>query len=388
MEKDLPDSSSPYARLGTAAHELAAIVLQNPPAQPSNYLGMEIKVAYEIAGEPAEEIFVVDEEMAEAVKVYTDVVRGLLTPNTDHGIETRISLAPLKPPIAMFGTTDCWIWHPEHRHLDVLDYKHGIGVVVEPEKNSQAMYYALGTVLALGKRPDHITLHIIQPRAPHTDGPHRWWDMKYEELVEFRHELMADAAATQEPDAPLVPGDWCRFCKAQATCPALHAEAVEVTGELLVQDEPTELAEPERLSLEQVQRVLTVAPTLKKWLEAVQAHAHDLIVAGQEVPGWKLVPKRVFRKWKDDEAAATFAMRHGIEAYGEKVLTPAQMETNFKRAGLDPALLEEFILAESNGYNLATEDDSRTAIDPAAEAKALLLPAPQGEKRIPDSGIL
>ena len=50
--------------------------------------------------------------------------------------------------------------------LQVIDYKHGVGVLVSAEKNSQMMCYALGTLELFDGLYDirEISMTIFQPR--------------------------------------------------------------------------------------------------------------------------------------------------------------------------------------------------------------------------------
>ena len=49
LEADIPDTSSAYAREGTAAHELAAMVLEDSGSYASDYVGK--KIAFDDHGE-------------------------------------------------------------------------------------------------------------------------------------------------------------------------------------------------------------------------------------------------------------------------------------------------------------------------------------------------
>lgn len=69
LTKDLPDQSSPYAALGSAAHELCDICL-NDGSDAASHTGEHITAK----GEE----FEVDAEMASAVQIYLDYVREIL----------------------------------------------------------------------------------------------------------------------------------------------------------------------------------------------------------------------------------------------------------------------------------------------------------------------
>lgn len=361
MERDIPDRSSEHAMEGTAAHFLGEEILQGAEYP----LGELIPVSDREGGEVH---FPVTEEMLEAVQVYVDFVNEQTTEGTKRFIEQEFDLDPLNPPAPMYGTSDCAIWNPETRHLHVIDYKHGRGVVVEVEGNPQLMYYALGAVVALRVKPETITLSVVQPRAHHADGPVRSWTFGWDTLAAYKRELFAAAERTQAPDAPLVTGDHCRFCKAQAVCPAQKALAEDTAQAefAVVQADPKALPVPETLELDQLTRALEVAPTIEGWFRAIREHVQYLIEVGEEVPGWKLVEKRATRKWNDETAAAEWLEQQiGEEAYEDpKLRSPAQAEKQLKKlAGKEAAKqMDQFVTKQSSGVTLAPDTDNRPAV--------------------------
>ena len=72
-----------------------------------------------------------------------------------------------------------------------------------------------------------VELIIVQPRIPHPAGLVRREILTALELLAWGRELLAGAHRALAPEAPLVPGQWCRFCPAQLTCPALHEQSLE-----------------------------------------------------------------------------------------------------------------------------------------------------------------
>src|SRR3546814_16725691 len=77
---------------------------------------------------------------------------------------------------------------------------------------------------------------IVQPRAPHRDGPVRRWETTGMELLDWAVELVDAAKRTARPDAPLNPGEWCKFCPAAPTCPALRQKALDVAKAEFAED--------------------------------------------------------------------------------------------------------------------------------------------------------
>jgi hypothetical protein len=342
-----PGAPSRYAAEGTAAHEVAAFCL----ATKKNAAALLGRV---IAG------FTVDEEMAEAVQVYLDAVR------------------------AAQGSAEPGV-------LIVFDYKHGRGVPVEVYKNLQLVYYAFGALYTVPKvpktkprlflehrfdleklRPDFggtcdaiyhpggalhtIRLVVVQPRCGHADGPVRAWQMPLTELLDFHGDLLAAARRADDPNAPLVPGDHCKFCPAAAICPALEQRSHALTT-MDFSDLTAPTYEPAKLAA-----ALAMIPELETRIEAVRKLAYAELTAGRSVPGWKLVQKRATRKWRDEDGAA--AVLRDIEGiYTEpKLKSPAQIETLLggkKRASL---LIGDHVIAESSGTALAPESDPRPAV--------------------------
>jgi len=370
MEEGLPETSSPYAIEGDGAHALAEKCLRKG-VDADVYVGSEVQVK----GNHIE----VTEEMAEAVQVFLDYVWGLVDDDRDELlIEEQFDLADLNPPGPMYGTSDAVVWKPKTRHLHVNDYKHGQGVTVDAEENSQLLYYALGVVVKLRKRPDLITVTIVQPRGFHPAGIVRKYTISFEDLIEFKHKLFAAAQATLEPDAPLRTGDWCRFCKAVATCPAQLETAQSVAMTAFDAEAPSGLPSPETLTDEKLAFVLARSKEVVDWFRAIERHVAERLERGEQFPGYKLVPKRATRKWTDEEAAlASLSEEMGLpveELYVKRFVSPAQAEKVLKAhypKRARPDLPEDLIVKESSGFNLAPDFDPRPALPPAIDAFAV-----------------
>lgn len=365
MSEGMPNRSSRYAREGTAAHSLAERALRKG-LDPDTWLGSTIRVKDWDGDEQIVEDIEVTEEMVEAVRVFVDLVNSRQGDGTELRLEERLDLSPLKPPLPMYGTGDAITWDPAGRTLYIDDLKYGQGVVVEAEDNTQLRYYGIGAVLAVRKRPERIVVTICQPRAHHHNGRVRSWEITYEQLVDFKAELLSAAHATQEPNAPLVAGDHCRFCPAAPKCPALHALSVEVAQSEFQAVAADTLPEPKLLTMEELTFVLDKANIIENWFAAVREHALSVAEAGGTVPGYKLVEGRTNRRWAD-EGAAEEALE---EALGDaafaprKLLSPAQAEKALKAIGvkLDP----ELVVKPEGKKKLAPDGDARPGLLPTA----------------------
>ena len=170
LSQGMPDSSSKYAEEGSLAHKLGEACLLSG-LDPLDYVGLEL----------ADETAAIAEEMAAAVKVYTDYVKDLSGGDCEPGngvwklfghnlsaVELPIDLGWLIP--GGKGTTDFVLYRLDTGDLHVVDYKHGAGVAVDPEWNPQLLLYAAGVVHDLRERghtgfSGKVFLHIVQPRA-------------------------------------------------------------------------------------------------------------------------------------------------------------------------------------------------------------------------------
>jgi len=342
-----PDESSPYAELGTAAHELGEFCLVNGHEDAFAFIGEEHN------GHK------VDDNMARAVQVYIDHIRAtaLLEPSLCR-YEKRFSLDKLDPPMPMFGTADCIIYGKESGTLYVLDYKHGQGVAVEVEDNAQLKYYALGAILEIGdKAPvNKVITVVIQPRAMHPDGPVRSYSYSRDEIMDFGTELIDAAHESLKPDAPRIAGDHCKFCKAAGTCSALRNDALAVA-----QDEFGAVKDINDLTPAEVADYLEKVPLIEEWIKSLRRHANYILESGNALPGYKLVEKRPTRRWRVEDEFVAWATEEGLDdddIYEKKLKSPSQIERIVGKKNLPTSL----VMAVSTGTSMVADTDNRPAI--------------------------
>lgn len=306
-------ASSKYAMEGTAAHELAA-----------NCLKMK-QDAHEWVGEPIEvedKIFVVTEEMAEAVQVYLDAIRKDMAdegvPHSELKVETKFKLKGL--PVE--GTNDASFSSPLGK-LYVYDYKHGQGMYVEVQENSQLKIYDIGAWEAAGCVNDETRITIVQPRFEGAE-PVRSQDLTSEELIAFKKELAAAVKECQKPKADLYAGDWCKWCVAFGLCPAVSEKAVAIA----MPDTDIKFPPVDQMTPEYIVKVIELSELVSDWAKAVRAHAEkDAIDMGTTYPGFKLIQKKGRRAWVDEVAVENeFEHEYGEVIYDKKVKSPAQLE--------------------------------------------------------------
>lgn len=368
LSKGIKRKSSVYADEGTAAHMLAERCLA---------LGCDAEAfadrVIDIHGEgttvflaksaPLDEgLFTVDEEMVDGVQLFLDTVRAAVEPGDDVHIERRISFAE-----DMYGTADVAIYKPAKRKLRVFDLKYGAGVPVEVTDNSQLIYYGEGTYRTLpqGTPVDELEITIVQPRCPHPDGPVRSAAVGALELLDWAIAIQDAAERTRDPDAPLIPGDWCKWCPAAAICPANASKALAVAQADFDDLDTVELPAPEGLSVSQIAKVLDGADMLESWLKSVRQYAYAEAEAGRPVPGYKLVDKVGRRRWEGDEAdIRKIVVGMGVspgDVYESKFKSPAKIEKLVGKARFNTHLAS-LAPSVSSGTTLVPLSDKRPEV--------------------------
>lgn len=365
-----PQKEKEYTAEGTAAHQIGAACLMSGK-DAASHLGEKIVVG--------NFSFIVDDNMVEAVQVYLDVIRKHKeATDAIMYVEESFDLSWLIP--GCFGSSDCALWSTGTKTLYVHDYKHGEGVVVDPEWNSQLMMYALGVLhriwlgqtdvtrkaLPVMKLVDFVELVIVQPRAFHGSGTVRRWKLSTTELVFWALTVLKPAAkATQDPNAPLHVGEHCRFCPAVAVCPEVVRSSMAVAKTTFL--DPV-LPDPAKLTPEDITKVLKLAEIFGAWSGNVKEYAQSLMEQGTPIPGYKLVQKKANRVWIDEvQAEQRLKQLIGEAAYAKKLLSIAQAEKVLKDTGLDPkANLDGLWEKPDKGVVMAPDSDKRQAVQSPA----------------------
>lgn len=313
--------------------------------------------------------FEVDANMIDAVQLYLDVVREIAEESDEFEVEQRMDIDDIVKGV--FGTGDAIAYRETPtRRVTIADYKHGQGVPVDVKENEQLLSYALGVLKRFHNRGvDEVELVIVQPRAPHRDGPVRRWTTDVVGLYEHAMTLQDAELLTREPNAPLVAGSHCKFCRAAAICPALRDRVLTIIGSTGydVLGNLT-MADPAKYSPAELAQALTDRTLVATWLKGVEQFGHSEAMAGRLPPGWKLVAGRAVRFFKDKEFAAVALQIAGVEKediFETKMRSPAQVEKAIPKAERK-ALMDELADKKPSGVVLAPVDDDRPAVDPGA----------------------
>jgi hypothetical protein len=257
--------------------------------------------------------------------------------------EQRVDPAFLLGRDDLSGTVDVQIMNGDI--LELIDYKDGMGIV-SAKGNLQLEQYAYG-VLAGYKLPvngaypfNTVRMTIIQPklalRGMNAISSH---DVSVADLMANMGTIIKQAAATDQPDAPLVPGDsQCKFCRAKGSCSALAGNVMREVGIMFqpIASKPLDIAqqsadkEPSTMDDTQIAQIMEAAPLMRQLLEGVEKEALRRLKAGQTIAGLKLVNGRGSRTWSlNDEETAARLIKMGVPkgaVYETKLVSPAKAE--------------------------------------------------------------
>lgn len=225
-------------------------------------------------------------------------------------IEQRLDFSCYVPD--GFGTGDCLIISDDRLHI--IDFKYGMGVLVEAEGNPQMKLYALGALAVYDALYDirEVSMTIFQPRRENVST----WAIPVEDLKAWaENELKPRAKMAYDGEGEYLPGEWCTFCRAAVRCRARAEEKLKLAQ--------TEFRMPPLLTDAEIEDILAVLPDLTKWANEIAAYALDAALNhGKEWNGFKVVEGRSVRKYRDEEAVAEAAKEAGYKDIYRQSLIP------------------------------------------------------------------
>lgn len=347
LEAEFPSSTSTAAEEGTAAHAFC-----------------EHKLNKAIHKRSKRPISTYDsDEMQEYTDNYVEYVLEQLE-TAKQGckdpmllIEQQVDFSEFVPD--GYGTADCIIASDDTLHI--IDFKYGLGVLVDAEWNTQLMCYSIGALNIFDSIYDikKVTMHIFQPRRENV----QCWTISVEELRDWaENELKPKAQLALNGEGEYRPGEWCQFCRAAVKCRARAEEKLKLAQK--------EFKPPPLLTDEEIEKVLAVLSDLVKWAEEIYAYASDAAINhGREWAGFKLVESVTKRRYKDDEAVAEAAKTNGFtDIYRHSLITMTEMQKMMGKTRFEE-ILGDLIIKPPGKPTLVPISDKRPAINVINEFK-------------------
>ena len=341
----MPDEPSTYAQEGTDCHELCAYLVEKA-------LGKDVQ-------DPTGHLSYYSEEMQSCAEEYCSYVMEQYVKAKEYCKDPAIFIEQ-KLDFSRwvedgFGTGDCVIIADEVLHI--IDYKHGLGVLVESEGNTQMMCYALGALDAFDDIYDikRIEMTIFQPRRDNIST----WSLSRKGLLDWADMVLAPTARlAYEGKGEFKAGDHCQFCKAKSVC----RKRAEHNLELARYD----FAMPDTLSEMEIAAILPRIDQLISWGNDLKDYALSQAQSGTHYEGFKVVEGRSNRKYTDEDAVARTVTEAGYDPYEKKILGITAMSSLLGKKRFEE-LLGSLIYKPPGKPALVPETDPRPAMDTAAE---------------------
>ena len=266
-------------------------------------------------------------------------------------IEQRLDFSCYVPQ--GFGTGDCIII--ADRKLHIIDFKYGMGVLVDAVDNPQMKLYALGALDIYDSLYDieEVSMTIFQPRRENVST----WTIRAEDLKAWAEkELKPKAKKAYNGEGEYLPGEWCTFCRAAVKCRARAEEKLKLAQ--------SEFKLPPLLTDSEIEEVLSKLSDLTKWANEIIAYATDAAVNhGKEWHGFKVVEGRSVRKYKDEDAVAEVAKANGYkDIFRQSLITLTEMERLMGKAKFEK-ILGDLIYKPPGKPTLVPNSDKRPAMN-------------------------
>ena len=341
LELEFENTGSEAAREGTAAHALCEHKLKR---------ALHMRSRHPVSDYDSD-------EMEECTDAYVDFVMEQyeaakqVCEDPVILIEQRLDFSCYVPD--GFGTGDCLIISDDR--LRIIDFKYGMGVLVEAEDNPQMKLYALGALAVYDALYDirEVSMTIFQPRRENVST----WTVSVEDLKAWaENELKPRAKMAYDGEGEYLPGEWCTFCRAAVRCRARAEEKLKLAQ--------TEFRMPPLLTDAEIEDILAVLPDLTKWANEIAAYALDAALNhGKEWNGFKVVEGRSVRKYRDEAAVAEAAKEAGYkDIYRQSLIPLTEMQRLMGKDRFE-AILGGLITKAPGRPTLVPKSDRRPAMN-------------------------
>lgn len=370
-EKKIPPKSreSQDAIEGTYGHELGECCLLKG-LNPLDFVGKKFKDT------------IVSLEMASAVAVYVEYVHSRVNAlsklygkeNVTLLIEASFDLTK-KLGYDAGGSADAIIL-VKNGPIEIIDYKHGSGILVEVENNWQVLFYTWCAWKNFNKKYKFTGClgTIVQPRMNHENGHIRSQNISIKDIKKWgKQKIIPAVDAVKSGATKLVPGaKQCQWCDVAPICKANAKKQLKnIQAEFEDFKENKTLPDPNTLTVAQLEDIVVHKKEIEKWLKTVYAHLNNMAQLGTSLNRTKLVETYGHRKINDSKKIVKLLTKKGVKKkklYTEPdLLSPAKIESllsleyNFSKDKI-AKLLEQVVDKPTLGASLVPLDDKRRAI--------------------------
>ena len=364
FEQQFPETTSEYAEEGRLAHaicELKVLKTFTAGIKPRTYTARLNKL---------KENPLYTDEMDKTSDFYIECLNQQAISykaKPSVAAEVRVDLTDYIPD--GFGTCDCVMIGGDT--LSITDYKHGKGVPVSAEGNSQMRLYALGALKryapVFGNAIKYIRMTIVQPRISDEVSSEV---ISVDELLAWGEWIKPIALTAFNGPGEFIPGEHCRFCRGKAQCSARAKQytALEEFRSCI----PVNTATPDtpdgyKLTDAEIGELLVRGAELVKWYKDLEDYALSTILSGGIIPGWKAVQGRSNRTFSDQDAAIKVVLDAGYDEaliYERKAKSLSELEKLMGKTEFSEKL-GSFVIKPPGKPTLAPASDKREAYSPA-----------------------
>lgn len=334
--KGIPEKrSSEAAARGTAKHAISEQCLR-AKIEPASFLGKDVVVDGFT--------FEIDETFADQVQVYVDYCRS--RPGYKH-YEVRLSTETIFGVRGQGGTSDCIHLDYSIQEIEVIDAK--FGYVPVSVKHKQLRDYGAAAMILYDLEDEWKTVRctIVQPQddppvksAVYTRAEIEAYILEEQPKAQLAFKLWEKPPVDLQ--RYLTPSDEaCAWCPIAGACIARAERIVNMFEAVTAQTPDVVLLSNERLAELRAQ-----VGDILEWAGAIDAEALTRALAGQAIPGNKLIYGRKGpRAYKPDvqtavEGVLSMALGEDKMYQPRKLVSPTQAEAALKAANA-PALYEQ-----------------------------------------------
>lgn len=337
------DKGSDYAAEGTDAHALGEYKLKAALGLP--------------AEDPTESLTWYSEEMEDCTSGYAEYVLEQVEAAKETCvdpvvlIEQRVDFSRWVEQ--GFGTADCIII--ADGTLRVIDYKHGLGVLVSADENPQMQCYALGALELFDDiyDIDTVSMTIYQPRRQNVST----YEISKDDLYHWAHEVLKPTAELAfAGDGNFLCGEWCGFCKAKNECRARAESNLKLAQH--------DFKLPPLLTDTEIEVILGKVDGLVSWASDIKGYVLQQALSGKEWSGFKLVEGRSNRRYSNEAAVIDAVEKAGFDPYEKKLLGITAMQKLLGKSRFDE-LLAAYIEKPQGTPTLVPDSDKRPAMNTA-----------------------